>query len=213
MTEHWEPHVDLSLLINTTLAQSTPTLAYTWNPVLTNLLVGLFLLISIGMILLVLIQRPQGGGLSGAFGAGGGGGGAGAGQTAFGTKTGDVLTGATITIFVLFLITAIVLNFATRPQVPVSNTPGISSPAAPGTGTMGDPVDEPADEPADEATQEEGTEGTNEATEPQSEPQTDGQIADPAQAIDDAMSSTPSVESDEPQSDTPQSAGDQPGDN
>ncbi len=193
--------MDLSLLINTTLAQSTSTLAYTWNPVLTNLLVGLFLLISIGMILLVLIQRPQGGGLSGAFGAGGGGGGAGAGQTAFGTKTGDVLTGATITIFVLFLITAIVLNFATRPQVSVSNTPGISTPAAPGTGTMGDPAEEAADT--------EGTEGTNEATEPPS----DGQIADPAQAIDDAMGSTPSVESDEPQSDTPQSAGDQPGDN
>ncbi len=86
-----------------------------FNPVVTNLLIGLFLLVSIVMILLVLIQRPQGGGLSGAFGSGGGGG---AGQTAFGTKTGDVLTWATIGIFVAFVGFAIVLNFATRPTDP-----------------------------------------------------------------------------------------------
>jgi preprotein translocase subunit SecG len=69
------------------------------------------------MILLILIQRPQGGGLSGAFGAGGG-----AGQTAFGTKTGDVLTMVTIAIFVLFLVAAIVLNFAARPSAPPPGT-------------------------------------------------------------------------------------------
>lgn len=120
--------MDLSLLTHTTLAQSTPTLAMSWSPVVTNILVGVFLIVSIAMILLVLIQRPQGGGLSGAFGAGGGGGG-GAGQTAFGTKTGDVLTGATITIFVLFLITAIVLNFATRPADPSDNVPTLTTPA------------------------------------------------------------------------------------
>ena len=37
------------------------------NPVVINLLVGAFLLISIVMILIVLIQRPQGGGLGGAW--------------------------------------------------------------------------------------------------------------------------------------------------
>lgn len=177
--------MDLSLLINTTLAQSTPTLAYTWNPVFTNLLVGFFLLVSFAMILLVLIQRPQGGGLSGAFGAGGGGGGAG--QTAFGTKTGDVLTGATITVFLLFLVFAIVLNFATRPQVPVSNVPGISTPAEPGSGALGDPIEE--DEPDADA----------------------GEIEDPAQAVEDAMSTTPSLESNTPESDVPASSSDEPG--
>ena len=100
---------------------ATPTLANlslaAVNPVVTNLLIGLFLVVSIVMILLVLIQRPQGGGLSGAFGSGGGGAG-GAGQTAFGTKTGDVLTWATIGIFVAFVGFAIVLNFATRPTDP-----------------------------------------------------------------------------------------------
>ncbi|MFG0314856.1 MAG: preprotein translocase subunit SecG [Phycisphaerales bacterium] len=121
--------MDLSLLAHTTLAQSTPTLAMSWSPVVTNILVGVFLIVSIAMILLVLIKRPQGGGLSGAFGAGGGGGGGGAGQTAFGTKTGDVLTGATITFFVLFLVTAIVLNFATRPAEPSDNVPTLTTPA------------------------------------------------------------------------------------
>ena len=118
--------MDLSLLTQLPLANSVPTLAMTWNPFVTNILVGVFLLISGGMILLVLIQRPQGGGLSGAFGAGGGGGGAG--QTAFGTKTGDVLTGATITIFILFLLAAIVLNFATRPQQAPTPVPAVTAP-------------------------------------------------------------------------------------
>lgn len=116
--------MDLMLPMNTTLAQNL-TLAYTWNPMLTNILVGVFLIISGAMILLVLIQRPQGGGLSGAFGAGGGGG---AGQTAFGTKTGDVLTTATISIFVLFLISAIVLNFATRPSDGARTVPTATAP-------------------------------------------------------------------------------------
>ncbi|HHN78832.1 MAG TPA: preprotein translocase subunit SecG [Phycisphaerales bacterium] len=75
-----------------------------------SLLTVVFLMICLAMILIILIQRPQGGGLSGAFGAGGG-----SGQTAFGAKTGDVLTIVTIAIFLLFLGTAVGLNFAVRP--------------------------------------------------------------------------------------------------
>ncbi len=55
------------------------------------------------MILLVLIQKGRGGGLSGAFGGGGG-------NTAFGAKTGDVLTWATSIVFALFVILAVILN-------------------------------------------------------------------------------------------------------
>ncbi|GJM19015.1 MAG: hypothetical protein DHS20C14_12280 [Phycisphaeraceae bacterium] len=77
-----------------------------------SVMVAIFLFACVVLILTVLIQRPQGGGLSGAFGAGGGG----AGATAFGTKTGDALTIATIAMFVLFLGLAIGLNFATRPE-------------------------------------------------------------------------------------------------
>ncbi|TVQ63736.1 MAG: preprotein translocase subunit SecG [Phycisphaerales bacterium] len=77
---------------------------------MTGLLVALFLLVSVLLILAVLIQRPQGGGLSGAFGAGG----AGSGQTAFGAKTGDALTITTVVTFVVWLGVAIGLVFATR---------------------------------------------------------------------------------------------------
>jgi preprotein translocase subunit SecG len=80
-----------------------------------NFLLGLavvgFLIISVLMILIVLVQRPQGGGLSGAFGTSS----AGSGQTAFGAKTGDALTIATITIFVLFILTSIGINFVVKP--------------------------------------------------------------------------------------------------
>lgn len=116
---------DMTQTIPTTASVPSLSLAAI-SPVMTNLLVGLFLLICIVMILLVLIQRPQGGGLSGAFGSGGGGG---AGQTAFGTKTGDVLTWATIGIFVCFVGFAIVLNFATRPPKPQTTTPVVTTPA------------------------------------------------------------------------------------
>jgi len=70
----------------------------------------LFVLVCVVMVLTVLIQRPQGGGLTSAFG----GAGAGSGQTAFGTKTGDALTWLTIIIFATYVVIAIGLNFATR---------------------------------------------------------------------------------------------------
>ncbi|MEM9662484.1 MAG: preprotein translocase subunit SecG [Planctomycetota bacterium] len=78
---------------------------------LSGLLTLGFLFVCVVMILIVLIQRPQGGGLGGAFGSA-----AGSGQTAFGAKTGDALTIATIAIFVIFLLSAIGLNFAARPS-------------------------------------------------------------------------------------------------
>ena len=78
-----------------------------------------FIIVSLMMMLVVLIQRPQGGGLSGAFGAASDG----AGQTAFGARTGDALTIATITIFIVFLLISIGLNYIIRP-------PGVTAPAA-----------------------------------------------------------------------------------
>lgn len=75
-----------------------------------GLLVVLFVVISVMMMLIVLIQRPQGGGLSEAFGAS-----SGSNTTAFGAKTGDALTTATIIIFLLFIGFAIGLNYMVRP--------------------------------------------------------------------------------------------------
>jgi preprotein translocase subunit SecG len=90
------------------------TLGVNFGGFLQGLLLVLFLAISVVMILVVLIQRPQGGGLSGAFGASADG----AGQTALGVKTGDALTTATIVIFLAFIGLAIWLNFAVRPGPP-----------------------------------------------------------------------------------------------
>lgn len=176
--------MDLSSMTHT-LAQSMPTLAMTWNPVLTNILVMLFLVVSGAMILLVLIQRPQGGGLSGAFGAGGGGGGGGAGQTAFGTKTGDVLTIATVTIFALFLLTAIVLNFATRPQVAADPNPAIVAPEGEPQGDAAEAIEEAQDEvQGDMQGDLQGEIGTEPAAE--TDPQTDPQTGEPGADADDA---------------------------
>jgi len=62
-----------------------------------------FMIVCLFMILLVLIQKGRGGGLASAFGGSGG-------NTAFGSKTGDVLTWATSVVFGIFLILAITLN-------------------------------------------------------------------------------------------------------
>src|SRR5688500_9763363 len=63
----------------------------------------LFLTVCLFMILLVLIQKGRGGGLASAFGGAGG-------NTAFRSKTGDVLTGATSVLFGTFLVLSIALN-------------------------------------------------------------------------------------------------------
>src|SRR5688572_21949358 len=72
-----------------------------------GLFITLFIIISIFLILLVLIQKGRGGGLASAFGGGGG-------NTAFGSKTGDVLTWATSIVFGIFLVLAVILNLMTR---------------------------------------------------------------------------------------------------
>ncbi len=160
-----------------------------WIP---GLMIGLFLLISIVLILVVLIQRPQGGGLGGAFGAGG------SGETTFGAKTGDALTIATVTVFVLWLCLAVGLVFATRPdpnfvapttteasapegaegeavptaELPAETPAGVVEPSAdePPAETVPaetppaqDPVADPATEPA-------GEPATDPATDPATEP-------------------------------------------
>src|SRR6478736_507112 len=65
--------------------------------------VTLFIIVSFLLILLVLIQKGRGGGLSGAFGGAGG-------NTAFGSKTGDVLTWTTSVVFGIFIVLAIGMN-------------------------------------------------------------------------------------------------------
>lgn len=66
----------------------------------------LFIIASVILVLIILAQRPQGGGLASAFGGAGGGGT----DTAFGGRTGDVLTVATIGAFIGYLVIAVMLN-------------------------------------------------------------------------------------------------------
>jgi preprotein translocase subunit SecG len=90
-------------------ATIVPTLGEGWHPMLVNSITVLFIVVCVFMVLTVLIQKPQGGGLAGAFGAG-----ASSGQTAFGTKTGDALTVFTVAVFCIFLVLSIVLNLGLK---------------------------------------------------------------------------------------------------
>lgn len=91
-----------------------------WPLWVVNLLIVAFLAICVIMLLTILIQKPQGGGLSAAFGAG-----ASSGQTAFGAKTGDALTIFTIIVFALYVLFAILLNWGARVEAPSEETPAV----------------------------------------------------------------------------------------
>ena len=105
--------------------------------------VSLFIFVCVVMIGLVLLQKGRGGGLASAFGGAGG-------NTAFGSKTGDVLTWATAILFGIFIALAVALNLladaknklaqnpvnnsATETSQPVTETPEPEAPQ-PGPGT------------------------------------------------------------------------------
>jgi len=97
-----------------------------------------FVVLCLAMILTILIQRPKGGGLSGAFGGAGGGGQ----SNIMGPKVGDILTVVTVVMFVLFLglgmglvwTTRSVHNEAMDTQVDVTDESGMGSAETPDTG-------------------------------------------------------------------------------
>jgi preprotein translocase subunit SecG len=91
----------------------------------------LFALSSVFLIFIVLLQRGRGGGLAGAFGATGG-------QSAFGTKAGDIFTRITIGVFAVWLILAAATGFAMRAE-----SHGRFNPEAP----IGEPEVAPANPP------------------------------------------------------------------
>ena len=78
--------------------------------ILLNLLAVLFVLVSIVLILVILIQKGRGGGLSGAFGGG-------MASGLLGSKTGDFLTWATITVVGIYLVLAVVLARFYKPRI------------------------------------------------------------------------------------------------
>jgi len=75
-----------------------------------TILAVIFVGVSLLMMFIILIQKPKGGGLSGAFG------GAGGGESSFvGAKVGDVLTLATVIFFVFFIGLAMLLTWNINP--------------------------------------------------------------------------------------------------
>jgi preprotein translocase subunit SecG len=85
-----------------------------------------FIIVSAVMVLIVLVQRPQGGGLAGAFGGAGGSGT----DTVFGGRVGDALTVMTVAAFLAYLGLAIGLNLVPIRTVPTAQqpTPTLTSP-------------------------------------------------------------------------------------
>jgi preprotein translocase subunit SecG len=114
-------------------------------------LATVFVIACVVLVLLVLIQRGRGGGLSGAFGGAGG-------NTAFGSKTGDVLTWATSVVFVLFVLLSMGLVWSGN-----AYNAGATQiiPAAADEPVISDEVGEPVVNPVEETGQPAGLDTQN----------------------------------------------------
>ena len=99
------------------------------------------LLVAIFLILLVLVQRGRGGGLAGALGGMGG-------QSAFGTKAGDLFTKITVgaaLVWILLACTAVKYFSSGRQFAP---NLGAQAPLASPAGAVAPPADESGEEGA-----------------------------------------------------------------
>ena len=91
---------------------------------LAYILMALFLICAVLLVLLILVQKGRGGGLAAAFGGGGG-------QSAFGTRTADVLTKITGGLALAFFLLSVVMAILLNPQRGVKTPPtGSGKPAA-----------------------------------------------------------------------------------
>jgi preprotein translocase subunit SecG len=105
---------------------------------LVRLVLGsMLVLTSLFMILLVLVQRGRGGGLAGALGGMGG-------QSAFGTKAGDLFTRITVGVAAFWIVLCIVAtNMLGRQQSLLSSDLGGSAPQAVAPMTPTQPMTQP----------------------------------------------------------------------
>lgn len=133
--------------------------------------------ISVILIGLILLQKNRGSGLSGAFGGVGG-------HSAFGTKTGDVLTWVTVGLTTMFLLLAVLLNYA------FDKTPKKAATAA-AAQTSGEQTTEPAatgtEQPAAQ-----GEPSTAQPAQPAAAEAAPAAAADPGAAVPEAAVPPPS---------------------
>ena len=95
---------------------------WSWVPDFLNVVV---LILGIFLILLVLIQRGKGGGLSGAFGGVGG-------SSAFGSRAGDLFTRITLGVFAAWIVLTMVEVMAVQDYVrtnPAASTAEYGTPS------------------------------------------------------------------------------------
>jgi len=109
---------------------------------LVRLLLGsMLVLTSLFLILLVLVQRGRGGGLAGALGGMGG-------QSAFGTKAGDLFTKITVGVAAVWIVLCILAtNLLSRQQSLLSSELGGSAPQATAPMTPTQPMTQPMNQP------------------------------------------------------------------
>ena len=113
-------------------------------PFIMNVVAVLFVLCALILILVILVQKGRGGGLSGAFGGAMAGG-------ILGSKTGDFLTWFTIGLVSVFLILAVVMAKFYRPSIRDydTGTPAPTQQPATAEEPVTDVVPEEADESID----------------------------------------------------------------
>jgi len=107
-----------------------------------GILATLFAFLAVILMAVILLQRGKGVGLAGAFGGAGG-------HTAFGAKTGDVLTWATIITAVVLLAFAVILNYIFVPPTPFASPAATPAPiTVPVDDATTDDAEIPAETPA-----------------------------------------------------------------
>ena len=118
-----------------------------------NLLMIVLLFTALFLIVLILIQRGKGGGLAGAFGGMGG-------QSAFGTKAGDMFTKITIGVATFWIVLCIIMvklsgvggGPLSQDMGGAESTPGVNAAAPadkkPAGEKAGDKTEAPAETPA-----------------------------------------------------------------
>lgn len=110
----------------------------------------LWTLLAVGLVLIILIQKGRGGGISAAFGGGGA-------NSLLGTKTGDFLTWVTIGLVTVLLVGAVLMGKFMRPQESSSLVPVTPiNQTVPGEGEVdlagqAEPAADAAAEPATDA--------------------------------------------------------------